>query len=29
MWEGDGIVISEKRNNDREREWLLFIKLIK
>jgi hypothetical protein len=29
MWEGDGVVISEKRNNDRERERILFIKLIK
>jgi hypothetical protein len=29
MWEGNGIVISEKRNNGRERERILFIKLIK
>jgi hypothetical protein len=29
MWEGDGVVISEKLNNGREREWILFIKLIK
>jgi hypothetical protein len=29
MWEGDGVVISEKRNNGREREQILFIKLIK
>jgi hypothetical protein len=29
MWEGEGVVISGKRNNGRERERLLFIKLIK
>jgi hypothetical protein len=29
MWEGDGVVISEKKNNGREREQILFIKLIK
>jgi hypothetical protein len=29
MWEGDGVVISEKRNNGGEREQVLFIKLIK
>jgi len=29
MWEGEGLVISGKRNNGREREQLLFIKLIK
>jgi hypothetical protein len=29
MWEGDGVVISRKRNNGRERERVLFIKLIK
>ena len=29
MWEGDGVVISEKQNNGREREHILFIKLIK
>jgi hypothetical protein len=29
MWEGDGVVIIKKRNNGRERERILFIKLIK
>jgi hypothetical protein len=29
MWEGNGVVISEKRNNGRERQQILFIKLIK
>ena len=29
MWEGEGVVISEKRNNGREREQIMFIKLIK
>jgi hypothetical protein len=28
MWEGEGVVISEKRNNGRERGQILFIKLI-
>jgi hypothetical protein len=29
MWEGEGDVISENKNNGGERERLLFIKLIK
>jgi hypothetical protein len=29
MWQGEGVVISRKINNGREREQLLFIKLIK
>jgi hypothetical protein len=29
MWESEGVIISGKRNNGRERERLLFIKLIK
>jgi hypothetical protein len=28
MWEGEGVVISGKRNNGRERERLLLIKSI-
>jgi hypothetical protein len=28
MWEGEEVVISRKRNNGREREQLMFIKLI-
>jgi hypothetical protein len=28
MWEGEGVVISGKRNNGGEREWVLLIKLI-
>jgi len=29
MCEGKGVVISERRNNGREKEQLIFIKLIK
>jgi hypothetical protein len=29
MWEGEGVVIREKRNNGGERERIFFIKLIK
>jgi hypothetical protein len=29
MWESDGVVFSEKRNNGREGEKIPFIKLIK